>query len=272
MPGNEHINYVRIAKNIGVHKFMGQNFLINRDIAAAEAKYANGLQVVEIGPGLGILTRELCRTAKSVVAVEKDNRLFGILESELHSKKLRLINGDFFSIDPKELGKIDIMVSNIPYNLSSKTVYWIGKMGIPALICIQKEFADHMTAKAGTRDYSRLSVMSSLLFRVHQIKDVPRGDFYPMPKVDSCIVYLSPLNTNINEKVSHVISLMMIHKKKRLRNALVDSSKELGISKQQARLIAENTGHSDSRPFQLEPSAILDIARDVLKSISAQKA
>jgi 16S rRNA (adenine1518-N6/adenine1519-N6)-dimethyltransferase len=256
-------DYKRFIRSIGAHRSFGQNFLVSKEIAAMEARYAKGLNVVEFGPGLGILTKELCRTARMVVAIEKDRRLFDLLSSELSSSKLRLINSDFFDVDANTLGKIDIMVSNIPYNLTSKVIYWLGSRDIPALLCVQKEFAEHMLAKPDTRNYSKLSVMAALRFKVHRIRDVHAGNFYPMPRVDSCIVYLAPKGDLIGKRASEIISLIMSHKKKRLRNAIIDSAKGLGITKGRAKAISAGLDEHDARPFQLEPQAILRISERV---------
>jgi len=255
--------YKSIAKGLGPRKFLGQNFLVSESIAEMESKYAEDLNVVELGPGLGILTRELCKTAKSVTAIEKDNRLYDILYTEIKSEKLKLINADFFEVDRKNIGKPDIMVSNIPYNLSSKTIYWLASNNIPALICIQKEFADHMLAKPGSRDYSRLSVVSALRFKAHRVKEVSAGNFYPTPKVDSCLVYLAPRSVKIDDKVFTIISLIMNHKKKRLHNAIADSSEALGITKDEAKKISSKLDDPELRPFHLEPEKILMIAEKI---------
>src|ERR1700733_737369 len=137
----ESSDYRNAIRNLHAKKSLGQSFLVNISIATMEAEYAKSMNVIELGPGLGILTKELCKTAKKVIAIEKDQRLFDMLSAEIQSPKLNLINNDFFLVDVSSLGKIDIMVSNIPYNLSSKLIYWLSVNKIPALICIQKEFA-----------------------------------------------------------------------------------------------------------------------------------
>ncbi len=244
-------------------KSLGQNFLVSRDIAAAEAKYAKGMSVLELGPGTGILTKELCKTAKRVIAIEKDARLAELVEATVLEKNLTLVNADFFEVDMGAFGKIDIMVSNIPYNLSSKVIYWLSGRNIPALLCIQKEFAEHMSSMPGTKSYSKLSVVSSLRFGVHHVRDVPAGNFQPKPRVDSSLVYLVPKANMLTEKDESAISLIMNHKKKRLANAVADSASALGIGKAEARLIASKMSHSDDRPFKLDPEQILATAREL---------
>lgn len=246
----------------------GQHFLVDRNIAQLEAAYANGLRVIEVGAGLGMLTEELCKKAKDVIAVEKDVRLFEKLEASLNHKNLKLICSDFFDLDFDEIGKIDMMVANIPYSLSSKIVGWLGAMQMPAVLCVQKEFAGHMSAKPGSRSYSRLSVMSSLRFKIYNVRAVPAGDFYPPPKVDSAIVYIVPKNKKIGEDVAEVITMIMNHKKKTVRNAIIDSEAELGLTKEQVDKIIGGTDYAKIRPVHLEPEKILEIAEKV---VSAEK-
>lgn len=262
-------NHSSTASAFKPRKSLGQNFLVSRDIAIMEAKYAKGMNVLELGPGTGILTKELCKTAKHVIAIEKDARLAGMIATTLKNEKLTLIEADFFSVDFNALGKIDIMVSNIPYGLSSRVIYWLSDRNMPALICIQKEFAEHMTAKPGTRNYSKLSVVSSLSFSAHHVRDVPAGNFYPKPRVDSALVYLVPKRSAVGSDTIAMISLIMNHKKKTLRNALIDSAKALGIEKEAARKLSEKVKHADARPFQLEPDEILDIANQVNTLLNA---
>jgi 16S rRNA (adenine1518-N6/adenine1519-N6)-dimethyltransferase len=92
-----------------------------------------------------------------------------------------------------------------------------------------------------------------------------------MPRVNSRIIYLAPKNITIDEKLSSIISLVMNHKKKRMRNALVDSAKGLGITKEKARELSNTLDDPTSRPFQLEPEKILEIADRIAASLHNQK-
>lgn len=267
----DKFNYIGAIKALRPNKSLGQCFLISRDIAAIEAEYARGMNALELGPGMGMLTEELCKVAKHVVAIEKDPRLVEIIKERLGSERLMLIGSDFFSADMGSIGKIDIMVSNIPYNLSSKVIGWLSGRGIPALICIQKEFAEHMSARPNTRSYSKLSVISSLSFKVHVVRNVGAGNFYPKPRVDSSLVYLAPRDIQIGESEKGIISLIMNHKKKRLGNAIVDSANGLGISKKEAHEVSAHIEKKDSRPFQLEPPELLDIAKMINSMLDNSK-
>ncbi len=252
-------------------KSLGQVFLITESIAEKEAVHAAGKAVIEIGPGLGILTRKLCENAKKVVAVEKDRDLYGMLKNEIHSKNLVLINNDFFDISASRTGieKADIMISNIPYNLSGKVIGWLAKNNMQAVLCLQKEFVDHMLAKPDTHDYSKLSVISALFFRVTKIMNVPKGNFRPVPKVDSVIIYMKPLKARISERLVWMIGLLMQHKKKTVRNAIIDSRKYLGMEKDEIISVANSAYMSDKKVFKLAPEEILKIAEYLDHAIAA---
>ena len=249
-------------KALRANRKLGQNFMVNEAIADSEAEYASGRSVVELGPGLGILTARLCARAKRVVAVERDARLYNVLSEELKFDNLTLINGDFFKQPDSIFDGCDIMVSNIPYNLSSKTISWLAKYRIEALLCVQEEFAEHMLAKPDTKKYSKLSVTTSLMFYAYMMMRVPRNNFYPVPRVDSTLVYLKPKEVEISPKVLKIISLVMEHKKKSLRNALIDSREALGITHSRAVEIASSLELGENRVFKLTPE-------DLLKSCNA---
>ncbi len=259
--------YVARIKELKSKKKLGQNFLVNGSIAESESEYAKGRAVVELGPGLGILTTELCKRAKSVVSIEKDKRLFEILGNELNCKNTKLINGDFFKQPDKVFKGCEIMVSNIPYNMSSKTIAWLQRMHMEALLCVQKEFAEHMLAEPGTKRYSKLSVITSLSFNAYNMMKVPRNNFYPVPKVDSVILYLKPKAIAISEEALNVITLIMEHKKKLLRNAISDSKSFLGKDYMYAISAVESMGERDSRVFELSPTQLASVSEKVAIAI-----
>ena len=253
--------YKNIIKSMRVHKRLGQNFLIDDNVAKAEAAHCSGQRVVELGSGIGILTKKVCEEAKSVVAVEIDPELCNFLDSELKFENLKLINSDFFKVDFSKFGKIDMLASNVPYNLSSKLLMWLSSKGIPAVLCLQKEFVSRMKAQPGSRDYSRLSVFASLQFEVLEIMDVPAQSFYPVPRVDSEVVYLKSKRAGVDKESFRIISLIMEHKNRKLRNAIEDASSELKIGKGEARKIGDSLIEKDIRPSKMQPMHLLSIAR-----------
>ncbi len=250
-------------------KSLGQNFLINRKIAEIEAAHAPGKVVLEIGPGYGTLTSELCKKAKKVIAVEIDENLCNLLRNEIKAKNLKIINKDFLAAtsEEMELDAVDIVISNIPYSLSSKTIEFLARNGLQAVLCMQKEFVAHMLAKAGTDKYSKLSVMTQLFFSATKLINVSRGNFRPVPKVDSCVIYLKPKNAAITQEEMKIIGLIMQHKKKTLRNAVLDSHEKMGVDEKRLREIAGAISENELRPFKLEPEELLKIAREIVKMV-----
>ncbi len=247
---------------IRAKKRLGQVFLSNPAIAEAEAAHAIDKVVLELGPGPGILTAALCKNAKRVIAVEKDSLMCTLLKHNVKSSKLKLINKDFFKAaeEELELGSVDIMISNVPYNLSSKVIEWLGRHGMQAVLCLQKEFVDHMLAKPDTKDYSKLSVMASLMFRTTKIMNVPKGNFRPIPKVDSAIIYVKPKGVRMAERDMFLIGLIMQHKKKTVYNAILDSDSAIGVDRKKLAGMCNGIIHRDDRVFKLPPEEILAIA------------
>ncbi len=253
-------------------KSLGQHFLVNRAVAEVEAEHALGKRVIEMGPGQGILTRELCKRAKHVVAVELDRNLFLMLKGEMKEKNLRLVNKDFFEASDEELGlaDTDIMIANVPYKLSSRVIDFLFDHRLQAVLCLQKEFVQHMTAKPGTRNYSRLSVMFQLGFTHTRLVEVSRGSFRPIPKVDSVVIYMKPRGRDVDENERRVISALMQHKKKTVKNAIVDSCGNLGMDARAARGETGRLEERESRVFKLSPEEILAVAKKVSTGMSSR--
>ncbi len=250
---------------IKLKKRLGQNLMVCRNVARKEASFAKGRNAIELGAGAGALTRELCSAAKSVFAVELDSRLFKLLKETLREQNLRLANADFFSLDPKTLEGYDILVSNVPYNLSSRLLLWLAARRIEAVLCLQKEIVERMLAKPSTKSYSRLSVFSSLMFKVEKTMDVPRGCFFPVPGVDSCVIHIKRSGSDVGREEMAVLTLLMEHKRKELRNAVIDSRKQLAISKEEAAKLAGGLEDRYERVFKMGPERLLAAAREIGK-------
>ncbi len=255
-------------------KRLGQNFLINRAVAVAEAEHAEGKHVLEIGPGRGMLTRELCRRARRVVAVELDNDLFRELKANMRESNLRLVNSDFLDASGSELelGETDIVISNIPYSISSKVIDFLLEHRLQAVLCLQKEFVEHMTARAGTRGYSRLSVMFQLCFSYTRLMRVSRGSFRPIPKVDSEVIYAKPKGRCVSGEEKGVINAIMQHKKKTVRNAILDSHLYFRGMGCDPEALAELVSDKEARVFKLEPERVLALARELIKGCNGASA
>lgn len=181
-------------------KAMGQNFLVAdwapRDIAAAcGADGAHG--VLEIGPGVGCLTRELCKRAAKVVAVELDPALPPVLaETMAGADNFTLVTGDVLKLDLPQLvgqhfgGLTPLVCANLPYNITSPVLTTLAEARCfeAVTVMIQREVALRVTARPGTKDYGVLSVYMQYYTQPEILFDVPPECFFPMPKVTSTVI------------------------------------------------------------------------------------
>lgn len=226
--------------NIKAKHSLGQNFLINQRIVERiidEANLTKKDQVLEIGPGKGVLTFLLAEKADKVVAVEKDKRLINWL-TELAEKveNVQIIESDILKIEESEVKKFFQnkkykIVANLPYNITShflkkflETDYQPQEM----LLMVQKEVGERIVAKAG--DHSLLSLSVQFFCNPEIVFNVPRGNFSPAPKVDSVIINLKNISQNKfkldAEKFFSVIKPGFSAKRKVLRSNLEKFGKE----------------------------------------------
>ncbi len=213
-------------------KGLGQNFLQDKD-ALQKIVSAAGLSpadtVLEIGPGLGSLTRYLALSARSVTAVELDRKLFPVLESVLVPyKNVRLVQGDILKLDPAELMKAPgyVVVANIPYYITSMVIrHLLEAKQHPSrmVLTVQKEVAERICAGAGRMSLLALSVQ---VYGKPVIgTTIPGEAFYPPPKVDSAVlcieIYPQPvIPADRLDKFFTLIKAGFSQKRKTLRNAL----------------------------------------------------
>ncbi len=252
-----------MRNGIGRHGYsarFGQVFLRDTGIARREAEFAIGKRVVELGTGRGILTRELAMVAREVVSFEIDKRLFDEASASMNYENLHLVNMDFFKANMDDYGRFDILVSNAPYYLSSRIIEWVAGNRMESLLCLQREFVERITAKEGERDYNYIGVLSSLALIIRKVIDVPRGMFEPVPRVDSVVISIHPRTAALDSDVLRIISLLMEHRRKSARNALIDSSKSLNIGREAAREISESIPYSREKVFRIPPAGLYDLS------------
>ncbi len=237
------------------NKRLDQHFLSNENYIQKEIDAANITKndvVLEIGPGVGTLTQYLLEKAKKVVAVELDKNLANVLRQRFPEKNFSLIEGDALKT---EIPEFDMCVSNIPYSISSKIIVLIGKLGKPAVLMFQKEFAERIIAKPGTKNYSRISIASQYYFEAKKICKVPKTAYFPKPKIDSAIVRLVPrkdkLDIGNEDFFFNVVRALFTHKNQTARNALIHSRKEFGLDKKQAQKVFGLVPYADEKPRTL---------------------
>ena len=226
-------------------KQFGQNFIVNPTICPRIAENC-GDYVLEIGAGAGVLTKELCKVAKKVVSLEVDTRLLPVLDETLSDfDNVKIINADVLKTDLKKLiadefGDNRICVcANLPYYITSPIIMTLLEQQLPIdsiTVMVQKEAADRLCAELGTRDVGAVTVAVRYYSEPYKLFDVPKGNFYPSPKVDSAVIRMdlkenTALSGDEQRRFFKVVRAAFCQRRKTLINSL---SSGLNISKSEA--------------------------------------
>ena len=184
-------------------KSLGQNFLIDDNVIDKiidGARVKEGDKVIEVGPGIGTLTREMAKRAEKVVAVEIDKNLIPILKETLADfDNTEVVNEDILKVDINKLvdeklsGGPVKLIANLPYYITTPIVMKFLEEDIPVtdiVVMVQKEVADRMNAVPSTKDYGALSVAVQYYCDTEIVAKAPRHMFIPQPKVDSTVIGL----------------------------------------------------------------------------------
>jgi 16S rRNA (adenine1518-N6/adenine1519-N6)-dimethyltransferase len=231
-------NYLK-ARNLKPKDYLGQNFLIDEDVLSEIVKIA-GLKssdvILEVGPGLGVLTGELVRDVKEVWAVEKDPKLASLLKTEFAgSKKLKIVNEDIlrFHVARNILSDYKV-VANIPYYLTSKLLQLFLEQPKPPsmmVLMVQKEVGERVIANTG--DLSILGISVQIYADVEIAASVSKNSFWPVPEVDSVVLKVTPKDKypQIKDKKQffRILKIAFAGKRKQIQNSLAHG---LQISKE----------------------------------------
>ncbi len=227
-------------------KGLGQNFLINPDICPRIAEMGNarkGFGILEIGTGIGTLTAELAKRADKVTAVEIDTRLLPILDETLSEfKNIKVINEDILKCDvnsliKKEFQGLDVAVcANLPYYITSPIIMMLLENNLPIrsiTVMVQKEAAQRLCAKVGTRESGAITVGVNYYGTVKKLFDVSRGSFMPSPNVDSAVIRIDMNNEEKLDEETEKLFFSIVkngfsQRRKTLANALTN---KMNISK-----------------------------------------
>lgn len=185
-------------------KSLGQNFLVNPSVCPRMAEMCGADEetgVLEIGTGIGVLTAELAKRAKKVVCVELDTRLLPVLDETLSDfDNVEIINDDIMKIDLAKLmqekfeGMRVCVCANLPYYITSPVLMLLLESGLPfyaVTVMVQKEAADRLCAKVGSRDAGAVTVAVQYYAEAEKLFSVSRGSFMPAPNVDSAVIRLT---------------------------------------------------------------------------------
>ena len=236
-------------------KQFGQNFLVDQNIIADIVRAICPQpddSMVEIGPGLGALTRPLLKTLHTLHVVEIDRDIIARLKTDYPQDRIVIHEGDALKFDFAQLAAPLRIVGNLPYNISSPLLFHFAAYAeriTDMHFMLQNEVVERMVAEPSTPAYGRLSAMLQYRFYMEKLLDVPPQSFRPAPKVDSAIVRMVPLPADriaVKDEAlyARVVAAAFGQRRKTLRNTLRDHLSEaefalLGIDPQ---LRAENLG------------------------------
>ena len=258
------IRYLKEKHGFRFSKGLGQNFLTDPSVPADMVEGAGICGddlVIEIGPGIGVLTAEAARAAGHVTAVEVDERLIPILGEALQEfSNIDIVNSDIMKENVGELirrkkeefglagAKI---LGNLPYYITTPIIMKLLEEQVPAdsiTVMMQKEVADRIRSAPGSRTYGAISVAVQYYCRVDKITDVPKEAFIPRPKVASTVLNLEPLEERIevaDEKIFlRCVKAGFAQRRKTLLNSLAAGS---GMDKDHVRKILETAGIDPGR-------------------------
>jgi len=251
--------------NLTPSKYRGQNFLIDINIIQyqiEQARIEKNDTILEIGGGIGNLSKCLAEDAKKLFIIETDRRMVNFLQDFMSSfSNTEILHGDAVKL---EFPKFTKCISNLPYQISSPITFKLLEYDFKlAVLMYQKEFAQRFFASPGTKDYSRISVMMNLKANCSYLKTVKPTSFFPPPKVFSSIVAVTKKeNTkNINqEDFSRLVTLLFTQKKKTVRNVFVNLNKRMSKqNKQIEQDILESLPHLEKRIFNLSINELVEM-------------
>ncbi len=252
-------------------KRLGQNFMIDEDLLRLMISHASVNKndvVLEIGAGLGFLTRLLSQKCKQVIAVEADSQLMRILRTELKDlENVNLVEGDVLKVPLPDFNKV---VSNPPFYVSSPILFWLLERNFDcAVLTFQKEFAERLVASAGSKDYGRLTVMTYYRADVELLDYVSKDMYYPPPDVNSYIVWLRPrlppFTVRDKQAFFELVRTLFTQRNKKVRNAITPFLAKLGIEKEKIIEAADSLPYHDKRVRELAPEDFGALANEILQ-------
>ncbi|MCR4614569.1 MAG: 16S rRNA (adenine(1518)-N(6)/adenine(1519)-N(6))-dimethyltransferase RsmA [Clostridiales bacterium] len=239
-------------------KSLGQNFLINPSVCprmAEECGADGNTGVIEIGPGIGVLTAELAKVAGKVVSVELDSKLLPVLEETIGDfDNVKIINGDVLKIDLHRLvaeefpGMKVVVCANLPYYITSPIIMYLLESRLPVesiTVMVQKEAAQRLCAQVGSRQSGAVTVAVNYYAEAEKLFDVSRGSFMPAPNVDSAVIRLTvrkepPVSVSDEAGFFRMVRASFGQRRKTAPNSI---SAGMGIEKSRVAAALEEIGY-----------------------------
>lgn len=271
------INYIKDLlrrNNFKFSKSLGQNFLVNPEVCPQMAEYAvtdENMGVIEIGAGVGVLTKELAKLAKKVVSIELDTGLLPILGETLGEfENIEIINEDVLKADlhkiiKEHFGDMKVAVcANLPYYITSPVIMKLLESRLPLeniTVMVQKEAADRLCAEVGSRTAGAVTVSVDYYSEAEKLFDVFRDSFIPSPKVDSAVIQLKvrkepEINISDEKLFFRMVKAAFAQRRKTALNSL---SAGMSIPKEK---IAQAINNAGFRPdLRAESLSMEDLAK-----------
>ncbi len=282
-----HIKEVLARHGFHFSKALGQNFLINPGVCprmAAECGAQACKGVIEVGPGIGVLTWELSQVAEKVCAIELDSRLFPVLEETLAGRdNVKLVPGDVMKLDLNQLIRQEFgggpvcVCANLPYYITSPVILRLLEEGLPLTsitVMVQKEAAQRLCAAPGERECGAVSVAVHYRSQPKLLFQVGRGSFLPPPKVDSAVLRLDlrqepPVSVADEDWFFRVSRAAFAQRRKTAANSL---SATLGLPKPQVEQALAAAGAPENvRAERLTLEQLAALANALLGEGSCKK-
>ena len=279
-------NIGTVKEILGRHGFnfskgLGQNFLINPDVCPRIAEMGNareGYGILEIGTGIGVLTKELALRADKVSAVEIDTRLMPVLDETLKEfNNIKIYNEDVMKADLQQIIADDFaglnvaVCANLPYYITSPVIMLLLESRLPIdsiTVMVQKEAAQRLCAKVGSRESGAITVGVNYYGSVKQLFGVSRGSFMPSPNVDSAVIRIDiDKEHRLTEEEENFFFRMVkagfSQRRKTLANSLCSM---LGIAKNDVYSALSGLGISESvRIEALTMEQLMALAKELMK-------
>lgn len=265
-------------------KGLGQNFLIDGNVVRSISQ-GSGItkeeNVLEIGPGFGTLTEELCMNAKKVVAVEIDERLNIVLDQTLREfDNFKLINADILKVDLKKLTQEEFgneefkVVANLPYYITTPIIsrFLEEELNVSSMtFMVQKEVADRILAKPGNKQYGSLTVFVNFYANAQMVVKAPKSVFIPQPKIDSVVVKLEmkkELSKCNKELFFKIVHSGFMQRRKNILNSFT-SNNSFGLTKEVlGKVLDELEISTNSRAEDLSLENYLEIINKLDKILN----
>ncbi|MHA1835615.1 MAG: 16S rRNA (adenine(1518)-N(6)/adenine(1519)-N(6))-dimethyltransferase RsmA [Candidatus Odinarchaeia archaeon] len=259
-------------KKLRLSKKLGQSFIIDPYYIQKQLEYAELTQndvILEIGCGIGNLTRYIAPLVKKVICIEVDRRFKEILR--VLTDKFNNIDVIFDDVLKADFPAFNKILSNIPYYISSPITFKLLKYSFElGVLTYQYEFAKRLIAKTGEPDYGRVTVNFNLYAEAKLMDVVPKDAFFPIPAVDSAIVKITPRRIKIASEIENfelVIRELFAYKNRKVRKATGFFLKKLGKDRHLIEKVLSELPYADLKVKELDIKMVDDVTLSIFRNL-----